>query len=160
MPKLKTCETSRKMRNIYLLPYPILLFILLTILCICSMVTCLFRKLNWWSGISLWFSIIMEILGSRSFLNNFDRASNKLVGLYLILWFWSWFARLLDHNNLYYLSLGWKEVPSKDCITLLDNIFYSHFWQIWLVTLIGYRNLSLCLDSDFYYSSHFFNSIS
>jgi len=55
----------------------------------------------------------MEILGNKSFSISFDRAGSKLICLYDS----ASFARLLDHNNLCQLPLGWKEAPFKDCIS-------------------------------------------
>jgi len=55
----------------------------------------------------------MEIFGIRSFMNGFDGIGNKLIGLYDS----ARFARFLDHNNLCYLPLRWKEVPSEDRVT-------------------------------------------
>jgi len=46
-------------------------------------------------------SIIIEILGSRSFSNSFDRTESKLIDPYDSARFYR-FARLLNHNNLYY----------------------------------------------------------
>jgi len=92
-------ETSRRKAAVQYLPASMSILILLTILCICSMIACLCRKPNWWLGIIFCLSIITESLGNRSFLSSFNRTSSKLINLYDSSKLCR-FARLLDHGDL------------------------------------------------------------
>jgi hypothetical protein len=69
--------------------------------------------------------IVMEIIGSRSFSNRFDKTNNrKLIGLYDS----ASFARLWI--IIIFAIFHWKEASSKNCIT----------WVIYFIIISG----SLC----------------
>jgi len=53
----------------------------------------------------------------------------------------------MDHDDLRYFPLSWKEALSEYCVTELDDKSYIFFWYL-LQNMIGYQFIGLALSWD------------